>query len=63
MEKMRMCPRCERKTLHDEWKDSPLGSRANAAERLFFGVISFGASELIMDKYRQCLRCGFRRKV
>lgn len=61
-EKMMHCPRCDRRTLHSCWKEEPTGGKANAAERLFLGLMTAGISELVMPSWRKCLRCGYKRR-
>lgn len=58
---VRFCRCCQRKTEHDHYTDLlGLGDRSSVAERLFFGVITLGASEAMADKRYECQECGRR---
>lgn len=59
----RYCPVCDEKTVHDHWKNTPMGDRANLAERAFMFGMTLGISELVADAYCQCLRCGTTRRL
>lgn len=55
----RFCSCCGKKTGHEKFTDLlGLGERSGFAERLFFGVISMGASEVMADRYIECDECG-----
>lgn len=59
MSEHRFCRVCTRKTEHDRYTDiMGVGNRAGIAERLFFGVVSLGASEVMADRYLECQECG-----
>lgn len=59
MTEHRYCRYCQKKTDHDTYKDLfGMGERSNVAERLFFGMMTLGASEAIGTTRRECQECG-----
>ena len=55
----RFCRNCCKKTEHEKFVDLlGTGHRAGVVERLFFSVVSVGASEVMADRYVECDECG-----
>lgn len=62
MSEVRYCKSCRKETRHDVWRELLPGSNS-MAQRIFFGVASFGASELFTDKVAKCQRCASREVI
>ena len=59
----RDCPRCDAKTLHQQYTTDVFGDRVGIGERLFVAAFTMGFSELETKTVRICLRCGYKRTV
>ena len=61
---IRYCKRCEKDTRHDIFKDGMVrGQKVDSFERGFFAIFTFGFTELITDKWRQCQVCDKKERV
>lgn len=59
MRTMRFCRICQKKTDHDHFVDLlSVGDRDGFATRLFFGIVTMGASEVMADRRYECQECG-----
>ena len=60
---LRWCKSCDQTTPHDSFVDGlAQGQKSSAGERLFFGVVTFGFSEAIADRWNKCQRCGRKER-
>jgi hypothetical protein len=60
----RFCRSCQKKTEHDHATDLlGLGDRDGVATRLFFGVLTLGASEVMANRFYECQECGRRARA
>lgn len=61
---IRYCKRCKKDTRHDIFKDGlVIGEKSDGFERGFFAIVTFGFSELVSEKWRQCQVCDKKEKV
>jgi hypothetical protein len=61
---IRYCKQCRQDTRHDVFKDGlAIGEEADKFERVFFGIFTLGASELLTDRWRQCQRCDTKHRI
>ena len=55
----RFCRFCLKKTDHDKHTDLlGIGDSDGVAARIFFVVVTLGASEAMADRYWECQECG-----
>jgi uncharacterized CHY-type Zn-finger protein len=51
-QRMVFCGNCKTYTSHSIYSDQ------KKAERIFFGLITIGLNELMVEKYYECMECG-----
>ena len=54
MLELRYCSECERETRHY------ISADAEPGERIFFGILTLGISEAMIEHIRECNVCGHR---
>lgn len=58
MSDTRYCRRCKKQTQHDHITDIITADRASPLQRMLWGIVTVGVSELFSERQWECQECG-----